>query len=462
MVVTQVGSPARIEAFEAQALQARLLGELILPGDASYEEARQIANLAYDRYPTVIVRAADAGDVIRAVEFARARDLPLAVRSGSHSIAGHSTVDGGVVVDLSRMKGLSIDPQRRTAWAQPGVTSADLVAAAQPHCLALSTGDTSSVGLGGLTTGGGIGWLVRKHGLTIDNLLSVEVVTADGRIVVASEDQHPDLFWAVRGGGGNFGIATGFEFQLHHAPDFVGGLLLLPSTPEVLSGYIEYAAAAPDELTTISLVMLAPPLPFIPEAAHGTQILMIHVAYDGDMESALPVLEPLRKLAAPVADLIGPMPYGDIYQFTEMLTERHHAQIRSGYMHELSLEEAAIIVKYVDDHPSPSGLVQLRGLGGAMARVAPEETAFAHRDKDVFLAIINMGPGEEDVQWTEGLWQLLRPQVSGVYVNFLGNEGEARIHEAYPPATYARLAEVKRAYDPSNVFRLNQNIQPAE
>jgi FAD/FMN-containing dehydrogenase len=463
MVVTQVGSAQRIEPFEALALRTRLLGEVVLPGDDSYDEARRIVNLAYDRHPALIVRAADAGDVIRAVEFARARDLPLAVRSGSHSIAGHSAVDDGVVVDLSRMKGLSIDPVRRTAWAQPGVTSRDLFEAAQPHNLALSTGDTESVGLGGLTTGGGIGWLVRKQGLTIDNLLSVEVVTADGRIVVANADQNSDLFWAVRGGGGNFGVITGFEFQLHAVPEFVGGVLVLPATAEIVHGYLQYAAQAPDELTTLSNVMLAPPMPFLPADAHGAPVLMIFVAYAGDLAAAQPVLEPLRALGTPIADLIGAMPYADIYKNTEFLTAPHYAHIRSGYMHEMSLESAAAIVDHVVQKPAPAGLVHLRGLGGAMARVPSDATAFAHRHQAIFLAIINMGGGEEVHRlWTERLWQQLRSAMSGVYVNFLGDEGEARVREAYPPDTYARLAEIKRRYDPTNLFRLNQNIPPAE
>lgn len=461
MVVTAMHAVAGIDPIAARTLQARLLGEIILPGQESYEAARWVRNLAFDRHPAIIVRAADAADVVRVVEFAQTYNLPLAVRSGSHSIAGHSTIDNGVVLDLSRMKGLSIDVERRTAWAQPGVTSRDLFEMAQPHNLALSTGDTESVGLGGLTTGGGIGWLVRKQGLTIDNLLSVEVVTADGRIVVANAEQHSDLFWAVRGGGGNFGIITGFEFQLHAVPEFVGGFLVLPATAEIVHSYLKYAAQAPDELTTLTDVMLAPPLPFLPVEAHGTPVVVIHVAYAGNLDGANAALAPLRALGTPVADLIEPMPYADIYKHTEFLTEPHFAQIRSGYMNEMSLEAAAAIVDHIVRNPAPMALAHLRGLGGAMRRVPSDATAFAHRHQSVFLAIINMGGEEADRLWTEQLWQQLRPEVSGVYVNFLGDEGAERVREAYPPATYARLAEIKRRYDPTNLFRLNQNIQPA-
>jgi hypothetical protein len=462
MTIAPAGPTRTIDSLAVQTLRARLLGDVILPGDEQYDDARLTHILNYDRYPAIIVRAADAADVIRAVEFAQARDLPLAVRSGGHSVPGHSSVDGGIVVDLSRMKAISVDPERQTVWAQPGVTSAELFAATGPHGLVLTTGDTSSVGLGGLTLGGGIGWLVRKYGLTIDHLLSVEMVTADGRIVVASAEQNPELFWALRGGGGNFGVVTGFEFRLEPAATILGGALILPATPEVLRGYAAYTPQAPEGLTTIAFMMPSPPLPFVPEAWHGRLVVMIVAAWVGDVEEGQRALDPLRELAEPVADLIGPMPYDGLFQFTDLGAQPHAATVRSGYMSELSDEDIETMLLHYVTHPNPMGMVQLRGLGGAFARVPAGATAFAHRDKPLFLAIIALGGEERDRIWAETLWQQLEPRTSGVYVNFLADEGESRIRAAYPPATYARLAEVKRRYDPTNLFRLNQNIQPAE
>lgn len=461
MVASNVRTGQRIDPLAAQALQARLLGTLIQPGDEEYEMARRVHIMNHDRQPALIVRAADAADVIRGVEFARARDLPLAVRSGGHSVPGYSTVDGGVVVDLSQMKGLSIDPARRTAWVQPGVTSADLFQAAEPYGLGLSTGDTASVGIGGLTLGGGIGWMVRTYGLTIDSLLSVELVTADGRIIVASEDQHADLFWALRGGGGNFGIATGFEFRLNPVGTILGGALLLPATPEVLRGYADYTPNAPDELTTISFLMHVPPVAPFPEAIHGQLALMVGICYVGDIEAGQKAVEPLRALATPLADLTGPMPYSGMFALTEMGAHPHPASLRSGYMPELSDEAIEIILDQFTSKPAPFAMVNLRGLGGAMSRVPGDATAFAHRDKSIFMAIIHISAEEADTAWTLELWEKLRPYTSGVYVNFLDDEGEDRIREAYPQKTYERLALVKKQYDPTNVFKLNQNIRPA-
>ncbi len=461
MVVTEVRPTTGIDQLAVQALQTRLLGEVILPETAEYDTARQTHNLGVNAYPSLIVRAADAGDVVRAVEFARARDLPLAVRSGGHSLAGHSSVDHSLVIDLSRMKAVSVDPVRQTAWAQPGATSGDLFAATSPYGLGLSTGDTHTVGIGGLTLGGGIGWMVRKQGLTIDNLLSAEIVTADGRILVASHDQHPELFWAIRGGGGNFGVITGFEYKLHPVGTVLGGALILPATPEVLRGYADYTPHAPDELTTITFMMAAPPAPFIPEEAVGQLVVMILATWVGDPEEGERALEPLRALATPIADTVAPIPYSGMFAYTEIGATPHAATVRSGYMHELSDEDIDIILEHFEKHPHPVGMVQLRGLGGAFGRVPASETAFAHRDKPIFLAVIGIGGEAYDHFWSVELWNKLKDSTVGVYVNFLEQEGDDRVHEAYPPATYERLALAKRKYDPTNLFRLNQNIRPA-
>jgi len=447
-------------------LEAHLLGELVRPAHDDYAAARQVWNRAVDRRPAMIVRAADAADVIRAVSFAREQGLPLAVRSGGHSMAGHGTVDGGLVLDLGRLQGLSIDPARRVAWAQPGLTWGQYAEQANAHGLATSAGDTASVGLGGLTLGGGIGWMVRKYGLAIDNLLSAELATADGRLLHASAEEHPDLFWALRGGGGNFGVATAFQFRLQPAGTILGGGIVYPATCAVLRGWADYASQAPDELTTIVFIMPAPPAPFIPADQVGKLVAIIGLCYVGDLETGQPVVEPLRQLGTPIADIAGPMPYPAIFALTDEASRPERAAVRSGYLATLTDDTLEAIVEHAARMPAPSGLVQLRALGGAMARVPVEATAFAHRDKPFMATVVGSmsDPVDDDRQraWTEELWSVLRPRAQGVYMNFLADEGDARVREAYVPATYARLAAIKRRYDPTNLFRLNQNIRPTD
>ncbi|HEX7103130.1 MAG TPA: FAD-binding oxidoreductase [Nitrolancea sp.] len=461
MTATTSRTSEVIDPVLTQAFESRLLGSLVRPGDAEYDETRQLKNMFVDAHPAYIVRAADAADVIRAVEFARTHDLPITVRSGGHSVPGYSMVDGSVVVDMSGMKALSVDPGRRTLWAQPGATTADVLAATQPHGLALSTGDTASVGLGGLTTGGGIGFLVRKYGLTIDSLRSAEIVTADGRLLTASATQNADLFWAIRGGSGNFGIITSFEFDLQPVGTILGGAIILPVTREVLRGYADYATTAPDELTTIASVMPAPPMPIVPAEWHFKPAFIILVAYAGDPEEGQKAVAPLRALAEPVAELLVPMPYAGLYEFTAEGSQRHHGTVKSGFMDGLSDAAIDAIVTNAETAFDPFAMVQIRALGGAMARVSNQATAFGHRDKSIFVGLINTGKEQEHRQWVDALWNELKPFTSGVYVNFLGDEGEERVHEAYPPMTYARLAGVKLRYDPLNIFKLNQNIKPA-
>ncbi|HVX31007.1 MAG TPA: FAD-binding oxidoreductase, partial [Nitrolancea sp.] len=403
-----------------------------------------------------------AADVLRAVEFARARDLPLAVRSSGHSFAGLGTVDDGVVVDLSEMKAVSVDPARRTVWAQPGASSSDLAAATQPHGLALSTGDTGSVALGGLTTGGGIGLLSRKFGLTIDSLRAVEVVTADGRLLVANDDQHRDLFWAIRGGGDNFGVVTGFEFDLQPVGNVLGGILILPASVDILRNFADYAVTAPDELTTIASLMRTPPLPMVPAELHGKPALFILACYAGDPDEGQRVLAPLRALAKPIADLIQPMPYAAIYNLGGGAPPRAAVTTKSGMLQDLSDEVIQLLVNDLYTAFDPFGLVQLRPLGGAIARVSNDATAFAHRDKAFTLALINLGTERENQQWVDRMWSALQPHTSGAYVNFLGEVGQRQRDDVYPARTYARLAEVKRRYDPTNLFKHNQNVEPAQ
>jgi len=457
-----------IRQSEILDLEAHMLGDLIRPAHDDYDAARQVRNLSIDRHPALIARAADAADVIRAVTFARDHHLPLAVRSGGHSLAGHSTVDAGLVLDLSRMRGISIDPERRVAWAQPGLTWGAYSEAANAHSLATSAGDTASVGVGGLTLGGGIGWMVRKHGLTIDNLLSVEMVMADGRLLRVNAAEHPDLFWAVRGGGGNFGVATAFQLRLQPAGIVLGGATVYPATFQVLRDWADFVVQAPDELTSIVFVMPAPPAPFIPGEQVGKLIALIGVVYAGDLATGERAIAPLRRLggSAPIADITARMRYPEIFQLTAEATHPVLESVRAGFANSLSNAILESIVEYGARMPVPTGLVQLRGLGGAMARVPVDATAFAHRDKAYMVTLVGacgeLAEFERQRAWTHELWSVLQPHMSGAYVNSLEDEGQSRILEAYAPATYERLAAIKRQYDPTNLFHLNQNIRPNE
>jgi len=457
-----------VSTADTEALRQRLTGEVILPGDETYDEARRTPNLNNDRKPAIVVRPQTTSDVAEAIKFARMRGLDLAVKSGGHSVPGWSVLDDALLIDLSQFKKVTIDPERRTARVQPAVTSGELAAPAHAYGLALTTGDAASVGIGGLTLGGGIGFMARKYGLTIDNLLSVEMVTADGDVVRASKEQHTELFWALRGGGGNFGVVTEFEFQLAPVGQVYGGALVLPATVENLRKYIDYATNAQDELTTITNIMTAPPAPFIPEDRVGETVIVILAVYTGDMEEGARVMQPLRDIAGPIADLVGPMPYPVIYDFTEPATHPHFSHIRSMFSHGITDEALERVLDLMKRATSPMSMAQLRPLGGAFSRVPVEETAFAHRDKNFFFAALGLWADPEDDRvnranhqaWTEELWAAVKSQRDGVYVNFLADEGRARIAEAYPTDTYARLAWVKSTYDPENLFAGNQNVRP--
>ncbi len=444
---------------------AGLVGTVIRPEDQAFETARLVHNRSIDRRPSLIVKAASAADVARTVVFARDAGLELAIRGGSHSLAGFGTSEGGIVLDLSGMKGLHIDPERRLAWAQAGLTAGEYTAAAAAHGLATPFGDTGSVGLSGLTLGGGIGWLVRKYGLAIDALVSVEMVTAEGRVITASEDENPDLFWAVRGGGGNFGVVTRFQFRLYPVGMIFGGALFMPPTREVLRSLGPIAASAPDALTTISILMAAPPAPFIPAELHGKPTLAIMFVFDGDAEAGQAAIEPFRQVATPLAELVMPMPYPGIYEMLKDAENPAPAAHRSLFLD--TLDDAAIdtILAHSASAASPATMTQIRILGGAMAAVPAGATAFAHRDAKVMVIIItpyeDVAEGPIHQAYVQAYYETLRPRATGVYANFLEDEGESRVHEAYPELTYHRLAQVKRDYDPTNLFHLNQNIRPA-
>ena len=449
-------------------LRTQLSGRVIGPDDTGYDEARAVFYGAADSRPAVIVKVATAADVARVVQLARETGLELAVRSGGHSGAGHSTSDGGIVLDLSDMKGIEIDVDGQTVWAETGLTAVELSTAVGAHGLAIGFGDTGSVGIGGITLGGGIGYLVRSQGLTIDNLFAADIVTADGELVRADASSHPDLFWAIRGGGGNFGVATRFQYRLHEVPAFVGGMLILPATAEVVAGFIAAAEAAPEELTTIANMMPAPPMPMVPEDQHGKLVVLALMAFTGDAASGELALAPFRSLATPIADLVQPIPYPEIYPPDD--ADYHPiAANRTMFVDRVDREVAQLILDRLDEHQKTSAaqmvVAQLRVLGGAMARVPADATAFAHRSSRIMvnLAALVGKTAElpEHEPWVDGFVAALHQDDDGAYVNFIGDEGEARVRQAYPGRTWARLAEIKRRYDPTNLFRRNQNIAPA-
>jgi FAD/FMN-containing dehydrogenase len=438
---------------------------VIAPDNAEYDQARTIFYGGFDRRPAVIVRPTDASDVSQVVSLARETGLELAVRSGGHSLAGHSTTDGGIVLDLTDMNALEIDPEQRTAWAETGLTAGAYTTAAGAYGLATGFGDTGSVGIGGLTLGGGIGYLVRKHGLTIDSLLAAELVTADGQLLHVDDQSHPELFWAIRGGGGNFGVVTRFQFRLHELRQFVGGLLVLPATPAVIADFVAEAQAAPEELSTIANVMPAPPLPFVPAEQHGRLVIMATLAYAGDVEDGQRAVAPFRALATPLADLVRPMPYPEIYP-PEQEDFHPTAVSRTMFVDAVGRGAVEAIVEHLEASTAPLAVAQLRVLGGAMARVPAEATAFAHRASRLMVNVTAVYQRPEDVEehqaWVDRFAAALQDGDARAYVNFLGDEGPARIREAYPRSTWQRLAAIKGRYDPTNLFRLNQNIPPTK
>jgi FAD/FMN-containing dehydrogenase len=459
-------SPVDAAERSIPALRASFDGQVITPGDATYEQLRAVFYRAFDRRPSAIVQVGDADDVARVVSVARDTGIELAVRSGGHSVAGHSTSDGGIVIDLSRMRALDIDVARRTAWAETGLTAGEYTTATGAHGLATGFGDTASVGIGGITLGGGVGYLVRRHGLTIDDVLAADVVTADGRIVRTDAEQHPDLFWAIRGGGGNFGVVTRFQYRLHEVDTIVGGMLMLPATPELLTRFMAEAEAAPDELTTICNLMVAPPMPLVPAEHHGRLIMLVLLAYTGPVDAGELVIAPFRALATPLVDSVQPMRYPALYEMMEGGPESvAQEQARSMFVDHLDDRRAEAILEHLRTSTAPMAVAQLRVLGGAMARVPVEATAFAHRRRRIMVAAGAVYGDAADTPvhrvWVDNLADAVRDEESGVYVNFLGDEGAAHVREAYPGPTWDRLTRIKAAYDPTNLFRLNHNIPPA-
>ena len=446
-------------------LRALFNGRVIAPGDLGYDKARTVFYGGVDRRPAAVVQVKDTGDVCRLVILARETGLGLAVRSGGHSAAGHSVVEGGIVLDLSKMKAMQIDVQSRTAWVETGLTAGEYTAAAGVYGLATGFGDTGSVGIGGLTLGGGVGFLVRKYGLTIDDLLAAEMVTADGELLHLDAGSHADLFWAIRGGGGNFGVATRFRFRLHQVDTILGGMLILPATPDIIASFIAEAEAAPEELSTIANVMTAPPMPFLPAEVHGKLVVMAMLVYAGETGAGERAIAPFRALAAPLADMIHPMRYPEIYQ--EEAGEYHPvAAGRTMFVDAIDRSVAQTNLEQLSASTGAMAVAQLRVLGGAMARVPADATAFAHRRSRIMVnvAALYEKPDEKPTHeaWVTDFAAALRQGDGDAYVNFLGDEGQARVRDAYPRTTWDRLVAIKNRYDPTNLFRYNQNIPPAQ
>ena len=437
--------------------RASLHGELILPDDDGYDSARRVWNGMIDKYPALIIRCATRADVTHAVEFGRLQHLPVAVRGGGHSVSGKSVCDEGIVIDLSQMKGIRVDPVTCTARAEAGLTLGEFVRELQPFGLVTTTGTVAGTGLSGLTLGGGLGWFMGKYGLTIDNLLSVDIVTADGQVKRASATEHPDLFWGVRGGGGNFGIVTAFEFQLHAVGVVLAGKVVYPMSRarEVLRFYREYTSSVPDELTAYASLMTTP---------DGLPAIAINLCFCGSLDAGERLVEPVRKFGPPLVDLIRPKSYLKlITQADAGAPDGRHYYETARMLKDLSDEAIETIADYGAACTSPYSLVLIQHVHGEASRVSPTETAFALREESYVMSIVaawEAGQAHLHRAWARTFWTAMQPFASsGVYVNFLGNEGEERVRAAYG-VNYERLVALKNTYDPTNFFSLNQNIRP--
>jgi FAD/FMN-containing dehydrogenase len=471
LVVTNAANPTVIALDEAAlaalaALRAGLRGDVILPGDADYESARLVWNGMIDKRPGLIARCAGPADVLAAVRFAREHELLVAVRGGGHNVAGNATCDGGMVIDLSRMRAVRVDPTWQIAWAEGGATWGDLDREAEAHGLATTGGAVSTTGIAGLTLGGGVGWLARKHGLACDNLLAADVVTADGRLLTASAEEHADLFWGLRGGGGNFGVVTTFAYRLHPLGTVLGGMVVHPveQAHEVLRFFRAYAAGAPEELSALFYFFVAPAAPFLPPHVHGRPVAALAVCYAGPPEQGAAVLRPLRTFGAPLADTIQPMPYSAMQRLVEQgSVPRQKNYWKAAFFR--ALDDAAVeaLSARMEAVRAPGPFVEIFQFNGAVNRVAPEATAFAHRHASFDLTIgakwLDPAETEAQIAWVRETYHAVEPSTTGaVYVNYLGDEGAERVRAAYG-ANYDRLVALKRAYDPTNFFRLNQNIR---
>ncbi|WP_224270235.1 FAD-binding oxidoreductase [Haloprofundus salinisoli] len=452
-----------------ETLQRGVHGEVLRPGDEGYDEARSVWNAMIDRKPAVVVRPSGAADVITAVGFARDRDLDLAVKGGGHSVAGSAVCDDGLVIDLSSMSSIRVDPASRTARVGPGATMADLDHETQALGLATPGGVISTTGVAGVTLGGGMGWLSRKYGLSVDNLRSVDLVTADGESVRASEEENPELFWAVRGGSGNFGVVTSFEFDLHEVgPEVLFGpmVYLYEDAPDVLAHYERFALDAPRECSVWLNSVTAPPLPFLPVDVHGTTVVILLVFYAGDLKAGEAALEPLREYGDPIVDAVAPMPYAEAQcSFDDLYAAGARNYWKAANFTGLTEHTIDVMLEYAERFPTPQSEILVHQVGGAVNDVASDATAYPHRDAEF---VVNVAARWEDpsrddecVAWVRACHgALAEGATGGTYVNFEGDR-EGRERNAYG-GNYDRLVEVKTEYDPENVFRSTQNVKPAD
>lgn len=452
------GIPVDVAVVEA--FREVFAGQMILPQDERYDAARQIWNASIDRHPGLIARCAGTADVVRAVRFARANDLLVAVRGGGHNVAGRALCDGGIVIDLSAMTGVFVDPKARTVRVRGGTTLGELDRETQLHGLAVPVGVVSPTGIGGLALGGGVGWLVRKHGLTCDNLLSCEVVTAEGEVITADAETHPDLFWGLRGGGGNFGIVTSFLFRAHPVATVLGGLVLYPRevAGEFLRHYREVMATAPEELTAYAGLISTP------DGAPATAVVL---CYSGDdLSVGARVVQPLRSFGTPLMDAVQPMPFLAMQSMLDgAFPDRAHNYWKSTFLAALSDEAIDLIVEHGNRAGSPLSGVVVECYGGAYSRVGATDTAYGQRQSVFNLGItaqwMDPADGDRHIAWARAAWEAMQPHSSGGgFLNFIDNEPADVIRAAFGP-NYARLAEVKVKYDPDNFFSLNQNVPPA-
>jgi len=457
------------DGIPAHRLEAGFAGELVRPGDAGYDAARSVYNAMFDRRPALVARCAGAGDVKAALRFAREQDLPIAVRGGGHAISGSSVCDGGIVIDVGLMKGIEVDPGSRTVRAGAGLTWGELDRKTQAFGLATPGGRVSSTGIAGLTLGSGSGWLERAHGWTIDNLLSVDLVSAEGRLVRASADEHPELFWGLGGGGGNFGIATAFEYRLHPVgPELVGGLLLFPGqrAGAVLRAWRDLMAEAPDELGGGAAMLTAPPAPFVPEGLRGRPACGLVVCWFGAPERAGPAIAPLRALK-PAADLVGPLPYTALQALTDpLMPPGLHSYWRCELMGELPDAAIDVFVEHAVAAPSARTLSLFEPKGGAIRRRDEDATALGGRDAAYTVyALAQWEAGSDpdaNIAWARAMTDALRPFTRpGVALNFVGDADQSRVRATFGARKHDRLVAIKDAWDPDNVFRLNHNIRPS-
>ncbi len=467
-LLTSKGKKAAMDAGVIEGFAASLRGTLLRRGDGGYDDARQIWNAMIDRHPGLIVRCAGVADVLQSVKFARDHKLLLAVRGGGHNIAGHAVCDGGLVIDLSLMNTVRIDPLARRAHVGPGATLGDFDHEAQAFGLATPLGINSTTGVAGLTLGGGFGWLTRKHGMTVDNLVAVDVVTADSKLVRADADQNPDLFWALRGGGGNFGVVTRFEFELHPVgPDVFSGLIVYPfsEAKTVLRKYRDFVSDMSTDMNVWVVLRKAPPLPFLPQDVHGKEVVVLAIFHSGDLKDAKKAAEPLRGFGKPHGEHVGVMPFTAWQSaFDALLTPGARNYWKSHNFTGVTDEIIDVAVDYAGKLPSPHCEIFFGMLGGRAGQIAPNATAYSHRSDNFVMNVHgrweSSAEDERCVSWARSLFRDAAPYATGgVYVNFLTEDETDRIRAAYGPA-YDRLVQVKNKYDPENLFSLNQNIRP--